>query len=424
MLKAGFSRVDVTPPLGSSLEGYFTPRHAKGVLDPLYLNALALSVGENRAVIITADFEMMRMTYMDIARKKISERVGIPENNIMISTLHPHTSIAVRDTKGNNILEDRAYIDMLYRKFCDVAEMAINDMADAELSFGIEETSEKIAFIRRYLMKDGSYVTNPINRMSEVVRPYRDADNNVRLCKFKREGKKDIALVNFSTHPDVIGGEYISADWPGFVRRFVEEDIEGTHCLLINGVEGDSNHYDFTSELKSGYEHSRHMGRVIADTVIRLWDKTEEVKVEKLSSDVEVILNKTRTDGIDDYEWALKVYNDPNKSSYTAAELATSSRVVRLTSAPIFQKIPVTVINLGKIGIVGFGGEPFTQYGDDIRARASDRIIICACCTNGGEGYLPTTEAFLEGGYEASASPFSPNLEEQCLESAVKLLNK
>ena len=43
MLKAGFSRLDVTPPLGSDLSGYFYRRLAKGVHDPLYLNALAIA---------------------------------------------------------------------------------------------------------------------------------------------------------------------------------------------------------------------------------------------------------------------------------------------------------------------------------------------------------------------------------------------
>ena len=47
MIKAGFSRVDVTPPLGTFLSGYFSDRYAKGMIDPLYLNSVALSNGEN-----------------------------------------------------------------------------------------------------------------------------------------------------------------------------------------------------------------------------------------------------------------------------------------------------------------------------------------------------------------------------------------
>ena len=44
-LKAGFSRVDITPPLGIGISGYYVERHAAGVLDPLEANALAVGCG-------------------------------------------------------------------------------------------------------------------------------------------------------------------------------------------------------------------------------------------------------------------------------------------------------------------------------------------------------------------------------------------
>ena len=75
-----------------------------------------------------------------------------------------------------------------------------------------------------------------------------ESDNNVRLLRFKRSGKncdkKDIAFVNFSTHADVIHGNKISADWPGFTRRFVEKDIDAL-CICTVGFEGDSNHCNY-----------------------------------------------------------------------------------------------------------------------------------------------------------------------------------
>ena len=45
---AGFARVDVTPPLGIPLVGYFSHRVADGVLDPLYVDCVAVSDGTNR----------------------------------------------------------------------------------------------------------------------------------------------------------------------------------------------------------------------------------------------------------------------------------------------------------------------------------------------------------------------------------------
>ena len=53
--KAGFARVDITPPLGTPIVGYFEERHAKGVLDNLEANAVAFSDGNGTAVVIAAD---------------------------------------------------------------------------------------------------------------------------------------------------------------------------------------------------------------------------------------------------------------------------------------------------------------------------------------------------------------------------------
>ena len=40
-LKVGFSRMDITPPYGVFMPGYYVDRHVKGVLDPLVVNMIA-----------------------------------------------------------------------------------------------------------------------------------------------------------------------------------------------------------------------------------------------------------------------------------------------------------------------------------------------------------------------------------------------
>ena len=45
-LTAGYARLDVTPPLGTPIGGYFKARYNKGVLDPIYVRAAAFGEGE------------------------------------------------------------------------------------------------------------------------------------------------------------------------------------------------------------------------------------------------------------------------------------------------------------------------------------------------------------------------------------------
>ena len=427
MLKAGFSRVDVTPPLGSYVAGVFYPRFAKEVLDPIELNAIALSDGEETALIIAADFLMIGRKYADIIKDIISEKTGVPVTNIMIPCLHQHTSIKIAEMP-QGILEDKAYIDVLYRKFADVATMAINDMEEAQLFYGQEETEEELSFVRRYIMNDGSVATNPGGDLrKQIAKRYAEADQNVRLCRFKRETKNDIALVNFSTHADLIHKELFSFDWPGFVRTYVEADIEGASCIAVTGAEGDTNHVDFMADkIKNGYDHCKHMARIITNTVLKMWENLTPCEGDEFVSKQDIVYNKTRTDGEERYEESVKLRDAirAKTAPHDITKAGEATRIIAIREAPIYQKIPVSVLRIGNVGFVGFGGEPFIAYAEAVRNANPDKFIICSCCTNGGEGYLPTAKAFEEGGYEASASLFSPNIEEQCVNMAIKLLNE
>ena len=434
MLKAGFGRMDITLPLGTGLAGYCAPRPAKGVLDPLSLNAIALSDSNETALIITVDALGIREMFCKEIKALIEERTGVPADHIIINALHQHTSFVMRPKGGTCALQDTVYIDILYRKFCDVSKMAIDDMAEAELCVSIAPAIEPLSFIRRYRMKDGQVKTNPGSSWVDIVEPAGKSDNDVRLLRFKREEKKDIALVNFCTHPDVIGHSRISADWPGFVRRFVEEDHADAHCILVNGFQGDVNHIDFQKEPEKrykgkGYEHSRYMGRVIADTVNNIWENGEKREKTNVRAAQTVIYNKTRTDGAEDYDICKPIYDEFQRTfevpkDAPIKELAYLRRVVEMRTDPIWRSVPVSAIAVGDLAFVGLGGEPFSHYAEAIREGAPDKLVISLTCANGFEGYLPTETAFREGGYEATASAFTPDLESQCVDAAVGLLKK
>ncbi len=436
MIQAGFARVDVTPPLGSPLSGYFYARYADGVLDPIQLNALAFGNGTDTAIIITCDFIGMVMSKSNEMREAIAARTGVPAERVMLCCLHQHTSIRIGDrgsVKNMTSFDDSNYMGVLVRKFADVAQMAIDDMSEAEVGTAEAQAVRDVAFVRRYWLEDGTVATNPSSKGPRPVRRCDESDNTVRLIRFKREGKKDIAYVNFSTHPDVISGCKLSADWPGFVRRFVEAD-EDALCLCVVGCQGDSNHCDYLTDKEKmfpvgrGYPHSEYMGRSIADTVKLIWDKTAAHTGERVFGGIEVIYNKTNTEGEEKYAEQKAFYDDYEAGKFEKAphitQLAYARRIIGLRTSPIYRPVPVTVLGLGDIAFVGFGGEPFTDYTHAAHAAAEGKTVFCSCCTNGYEGYLPHARAFEEGGYEASSTFFTSCLEEQCIAAAKEMLEK
>ena len=427
-MKAGFARVDITPPLGAPVDGYFRDRSAKGVLDPLELNAIALSDGENTVVMIAADMLGINTAEIPVIKKLIFDRLGLKEDQIVLSALHQHTSFMFKHKVAGNL--PKGYADVLYAKFGDVAQMAIDDMKDAEISTAEGLTEEPIGFVRRYFLNDGRVATNPGSKLLPlVVGRCAESDNTVRFIRFKREEAKDIALVNFSTHPDVISGELLSADWPGFTRRFVESDNPDVSCIFFTGAEGDSNHLDFLGEMRRGYEHSRHMGRVVANVVREMWDKTTPHESSKLYSGLTSIFNRSNTSGEEKYE-ECKAFNKARLEGTlgynpTIEECAFARRVINIReNMTLYRELPIAVIGIGDIVIVGLAGEPFADYGRSMREAAKGRFAMTFCLTNGYQGYLPTAKAFEEGGYEAANSHFTPTLQEETVNAATKLIDQ
>ena len=262
-----------------------------------------------------------------------------------------------------------------------------------------------------------------------------EPDNNVYLARFVREGAEDILLLNFGTHPDVVGSKCFSNEWPGAARRYVEQDVSGVRCVLINGFQGDVNHINYYTtdsagrKAMHGYGYACHMGRVIADTAVSLLAVAKPCACDTVTSKVEILYTKTRTDG-EEYREEAKILCeeyalDHSKHTRVVGDknlgLAEAQRILELRSAPIYQKIPITLITVGDLVIVGMGGEPFTEYGTDARALLADKFVMTACLMNGYECYMPTEKAFEKSDYAVTRSRFTPALQAETKAMVAKL---
>ena len=431
MFQAGFARVDITPPLGSPLAGYSTRRISDHILDPIELNCVAFSDGENTAVLITEDLLYVMENVATPLRDRIGKACGIPADHVFMQGLHQHTSLRIgtRPHVWGAGFDDKGYLDVLYRKFCDVANLAIRDLKDAVLLQADAETPEPLSFIRRYLMKDGSVKTNPGRGNPDIDHPLGEADNTVRLIRLKREEADDIAIINFSTHPDTVGGCRISADWPGKARRFSEKKLAGAKCMVVNGAEGDTNHVDVSDPQQTvGYQMSTIMGNGITDVVVELWDQVKEVETGKIWGKVEMKYIPTNTKGLEETEQyqtlRAQIARGEVEKPKDIATLGEIYRIAELQKELLFQKVPVSVLCLGKVGFVGFGGEPFMEYAAAARKAGKEIYVITACLANGGQGYLTSKEAFDEGGYEAQTSRFTPTVAEGLQGCAADMLEE
>ena len=86
--------------------------------------------------------------------------------------------------------------------------------------------------------------------------------------------------------------------------------------------------------------------------------------------------------------------------------------------------VDVMVMRIGDLGIVGLPGEFFCEYGIEIRRSSPARHTVVIELANDAIGYIPTRQAFEEGGYEPSpgATFYTADCGPLLVESALRQL--
>ncbi len=446
-LKAGFARLDITPPIGIPISGYYEKRYAKGCLDRLKVHAIAIENGGKKAIIINLDMLFIPDEFCAEQRRVISEMCDVPYDAVFVTCTHTHTSpqTFIKDDEtpeGNQLVAE--YVKFLGYQMRDCAKYAMDDLKDAEF-YVAEGEAKDISYVRRYRMKDGSVQTNPGVGNENIDHVLDYATETLKLIEIKRQGGDDIYIVNFGVHPDVIGGEYISADFPCFVRSTVEGALDGVKCVFINAAQGDVNHikvnptesdriglcYDSFDNVPRGYEHAKHMGRVIAAGAIAICTKAHKINADDIGFGTKVVKIPTNmeNDRLEEAMYINKMAREGRQDElpYKKMELTTAKaealRIIRLKDGPEFYEMTFTCLKFGDLAFVGLPGEPFSGLGRQIVAASPfDTTIVC-CLTNGGGYYYPTTAAYDEGGYEVRSSPLKKGVAEIITNSFVEILN-
>ena len=440
-LKVGYARVNATPPLGVNIAGYFVERIADGVLDELEVCAVAVGSGENTVILMTVDHCGLTKDYLDVWREEISKDTGVPAEAIYIHSTHTHQGPITAKSYKNPLNEE--YAVLLGHRVHDAAVLALSDMKPAKMGIGTSE-AKNVAFIRRYRMKDGSAKTNPGVNNPDIVAPIGITDESVHIVRFDREGAETVVIANFANHPDVVGGNKISADWPGLTRRFVEKAIDNTKCIFFNGAQGDVNHVnvhpkagDFNDMFNDfdgcsrGYGHARHIGRVIAGAAMQVYDKVAWTEVDEILGKIETIEVPSHKPTPDELPLARKyteLHNAgrdeeiPFEGMALTTVVAEAKRMVSLENGPDSFSMPLSVLKIGRIAFVGFPGEPFTEIGRAVKETEGFELILPCCCANDARGYFPSSKAYSEGGYEARASRFAPGISELLVSKAKEML--
>ncbi len=372
-VSVGCGESTITPGLGVSLAGYFTERLATAVHDDLKARALVFGEGPDTAALICCDLICMPFELARAVRAEVQRLTGIAGERVMVCATHTHTAPQprVRMLKP----EDRATRAWLAEAPVRIAQAAACAAASREpctLAAG-SVLEDRIAWNRRYRMKDGSVRSNPGHRNPDIVEPAGPIDPEVGVVAFARQdGSLKAVFVNYACHQDCVGGTEISADYTGYLAHRLRERAPGhPFVLFTNGACGDINHCDFRSPIpRKGHEHARWMG-------------------ETLAGDAVVALSRLT----------------PLTAGGVAAASARAELPCREGIDPEWAAVDIQALRVGGMAVVGIPAEYFVELQLDIRRRSPLKPVFVAELANGWVGYVPTRKAFEENMRHVSAEP-------------------
>jgi Neutral/alkaline non-lysosomal ceramidase, N-terminal len=422
VLLAAVAQVDVTPPLGVHMRGYFEQRTASTVHDPLYARAFVLEGTGGAIAVVICDIIAIDRKYLDRAKAQIAESTGLRPSQVLIACIHTHTGPETGDD---------AYTEFLTGRIADAVRIAWERKEPAEVCWGRAEEG-RIVFNRRYRMKDGTVQTNPGIGNPEVVEPAGPVDPEVGVLALRRPNGETLGLLaNYALHYVGIPDDFkaISADYFGFFSTLIQRMRgEAFVAALSNGASGDINNVDVLGGQHPRNDHYQHAERVaglVAAAALWGWNGatyTGEVKTGSALTQLTLQPRPPATEA--DIARAKEIEERLNaKRPVLMGERSFLNRIRRFAEKPPEpRETYVQALRIGDVALVGVPGEFFVELGLDIKRRSPFRQTMVLELANDCVGYIPTRRAFTEGAYEPESSPYAPGFGEQIVDAAVGLL--
>ena len=403
-LVAGAAENVISPPVGTALAGYFTPRISEGVIYDLKAKAVIAGDGKDAVGIIACDLIGLPATMVAAAREAFEQATGIPGDRVLICGTHTHTGPEVRK-RGfipDLIPTNDAYLQELPQLIAEAGIQAAANRRPCELKLG-RDHEEGLAYNRRFRMRDGSEQFGPGPDLDELAGVAGPTDPELGVLTFSEEGQDPFAvIVNYSLHIDVTSGNLISADYPAVITETIRAAYgPDTIVLFVNGACGNINHCPYLMERAwplKGNAKSTQIGRALGGKALNIAEKA----LPSVSQTVDVageILD------VPHFDWpevlAQRLAEARSKETPNFFEetlLAWNEQFDPHGRRPV----ETQVLRLGDAVICSAPGELFVEWGLEMKQWSPFPFTFIAELANDSVGYIPTYEAFRRGGYETT----------------------
>ncbi|MDR4887489.1 hypothetical protein RGU12_07930 [Fredinandcohnia sp. QZ13] len=411
-MQAGCKKVEITPPVGAPIGGNVREdNYSRGVHDSLFANILYLNDGEKQILFIGMDVVAVPGFLVKRMKTRIELECGIGANQITIFATHTHSGPDIMECFKDDfhpiIIK---YLDELVEKVVSGVTSCIEHKWTAEIGVG-KGFEESVAFNRRIFMKDGSLKMNfePIN-LHKVDKPAGPIDPDLFVLSVRDEQQNiQSLLVNYTLHSAILVGKdwLLSRDFIHKLTVKLESVIdENLVVLFANGASGNINHININEPNQSrGFEEADRVGEILADKVlevIRSINYSSFHQINVLSKQVQLPRREITSEMaeeakmiLDQVNWKVPSLLDGVPKEGYAKEIIALSKIKE-----DYIETELQVIQIGDHAITCLPGEFFVEQGLTIKTNDHFKETMVFGLANDCVGYVPTENAFVEGGYE------------------------
>lgn len=428
-LRVGTFKVDVTPPLGTPLCDALCPP-ASEVVDPLSARGVVLAADDKPIVLCAVDWVGIGNGGYDAWRSAIAKAAGTTASRVSVHCLHQHDAPGC-DFEAEELLAQQglsgacfhvAFAHQAIDRVAAAVRAAMHELKPVtHVGLGVGRV-EGVASNRRVMGPDGKvkYVRYSSCKDEKIrAEPEGTIDPDCRLISFWEGDRPLVSVTYYATHPQsYYGGGGVSADFVGIARSLREKSLPGVMHIHFNGASGNVTAGKYN-------DGSREMRPVLAERLAagmqKAWQNTKKMPVAAADVSwraVEVALPPRDT--LDEKQLAATLGD-------SQAEVRDRVRAARdlawLRREKAGHKIELNCLKLGPAYILGMPGELFIEYQLAAEKLKPDALVCMAAYGDYGPGYIGTSIAYLQGGYETTrVSRVAPEVEGVLMSALAELL--
>ena len=419
IFRAGAYAMDITPiKFPVPMVGSMTPKYATSAHDPLHARCLVLDDGETQIAFAIVDSCLIPRDIWDAAKQIASSKTGIPVSNILGAATHTHTAVCVYP--GFQGIPDNDYQEFLKERIGQGIAEAHMRLEPARIGWAVGNNPLQV-FNRRWYMDESFELADPLGHgtdqvrmnppagQSSLVMPAGPTDPEVSVIAVQATLGEPIALLaNYSLHyvggvpPDMLSADYFG-EFANQIGSLLGADKEsGFVGIMSNGTSGDINNINFFEprDRKPPFEQIKLVAGAVAESAKYAYDRIDFVDWVPLKIKEQEMELGVRKPTKVELEIAETRLAEAGEGPYTDRVLIYANETVALAKFPNTVQVKLQALRIGDLGIAAAPTETFVETGLAIKKISPLKPTFTIELANGYNGYLPTIEQHLLGGYE------------------------